>query len=108
MEGAKHMAVLTIDEISKKLTPIFEDKGVIKAVLFGSYAKGEATENSDIDLVVEVESWVGGFDFFGIAGDVVETLGKKVDFFGIEDIVPGGRADEEIRASGVMIYEKGR
>jgi len=100
--------IYTIDEISSKLTPIFEEKGVIRAVIFGSYAKGEATEDSDIDLVVEVEDWVGGLDFFGIAGDVVDTLGKKVDFFGMDDVIPGGRADDEIKATGVMIYQKDR
>ena len=100
--------IYTIDEISSKLTSIFEEKGVIRAVIFGSYAKGEATEDSDIDLVVEVEDWVGGLDFFGIAGDVVDTLGKKVDFFGMDDVIPGGRADDEIKATGVMIYQKDR
>jgi len=32
----------TVDEIRNRLTPIFEEAGVLRAVLFGSYAKGEA------------------------------------------------------------------
>ncbi|MCL2416173.1 MAG: DUF86 domain-containing protein [Defluviitaleaceae bacterium] len=100
------MGILTIEEISNKLTPIFEEKGVIKAILFGSYAKGKATEESDIDLAVEVEERIIGLDFYGIAWDISESLGKKVDFFDLEDIIPNGRADLEIRNSGVMIYTK--
>jgi len=40
----------TIEEIQNKLYPVFENEGVISAILFGSYAKGDATEESDIDI----------------------------------------------------------
>ena len=40
--------VYTIDEISTKLASVFRGEPVYKAVLFGSYAKGCATENGDI------------------------------------------------------------
>ncbi|MCL2574304.1 MAG: nucleotidyltransferase domain-containing protein [Defluviitaleaceae bacterium] len=98
--------VYSIEEIKQKLTPIFDDKGVKKAILFGSYAKGEASEDSDIDLAIEVEEWVGGLEFYSIGGHIMETLGKKIDFFDIEDIIEGGRADIEIKSTGKVIYEK--
>jgi predicted nucleotidyltransferase len=44
--------VYTITEITDRLTPVFEQNGVTKAILFGSYAKGTATEESDVDIVV--------------------------------------------------------
>lgn len=100
--------IYTIEEIIEKLNPIFEINGVIKAILFGSYATGEATENSDIDLVVEVEDWVDSLDFYGIGGDISDCLEKKVDFFDVIDVIKDGRADMEIKQTGRIIYEKVR
>jgi predicted nucleotidyltransferase len=98
--------IYTIDEIKILLTPIFEERGVLKAILFGSYAKGCATEDSDVDLVVKVEEAVGGLDFYSIGGNVMETLEKNVDFLDLEDVIDGGRSDIEIKKTGVLLYEK--
>ena len=97
----------TIEEIKIKLTPIFEKKGVIRAVLFGSYAKGEATENSDVDIVAYVSEEMPILDFCEIADDVINGLGKEVDFLYADDIVPGGKIDLALQKDGVLIYAKG-
>ena len=47
------MSVYTTNEIADKVRPIAEAYGIDKVYLFGSYARGEATENSDIDFYVE-------------------------------------------------------
>ena len=47
----------TIEDIHQILNPIFEKSGVIKAVLFGSYAKNSARDDSDIDILVEVVAY---------------------------------------------------
>ena len=98
--------VYTVEELTKKITPLFINKGVIKVVLFGSYAKGLATENSDIDLMVIAEDKVDIFDLSEVSVNISEMLNKSVDFLTWEDIIPGGRADLEIRSSGRVIYEK--
>ena len=98
--------VHTVEEITQKITPLFNNKGIVKVILFGSYAKGLATENSDIDLVVEAEDWVDIFDLSEISVNISEALSKSVDFIAAEDIIPGGRADLEIKSSGRVIYEK--
>jgi len=98
--------MLSIEEIKRVVTPIFESHGVTKAILFGSYVKGEATEDSDIDLVVETEDYVRGFAFFGIAADVEDVLSKEVDLICGRNIVPDSRIDREVRATGRVIYEK--
>ena len=43
--------IYTIDEIREKVKPIAEKYGIEKVWLFGSYARGEATEESDVDLL---------------------------------------------------------
>ena len=100
------MKIYTIEEISQKLQPIFDEKGVTKAILFGSYAKGNADGESDIDLVVAVEDWVDIFEFSEISVDAALTLGKKIDFLPMDDVIVGGRVDKEIRSTGRLIYEK--
>jgi len=96
----------TVEEIRGKLTPIFEEKGVIRAILFGSYAKGEATPESDIDIAAYVDEDMSIVSFCAIADVVINKLGKEVDFLYGEDIIPGGRIDLELKKDGVLLYEK--
>ena len=66
------MAMHTSD-IQALLSPIFADYGITKAVLFGSFAKGTATDKSDIDLLVE--SGLHGLRFVGF----METIRQLTD-----------------------------
>ena len=100
--------IYTIDEITQILNPIFEKTGVIRAILFGSYAKNIAAADSDVDIVVEVEDWVDDLDFCGISADVSDSLGKRIDFLALSDLMQGSIADREIKETGRVIYEKAR
>lgn len=94
--------IYTIDDIERILNPVLTSYNVRKAVLFGSYVKGEATENSDIDLLVD--SGLKGLAFFGLLEDIVTSLGKDVDLIDTSQIVPHSEIDNEITKSGVVIY----
>lgn len=96
--------VYTIPELKTILSPVFAEHGVKRAVLFGSYAKGTATEKSDIDLLVD--SRLRGLRFVGFLDDVQKTVGKNVDLFDVTHIEAGSRIDQEIRQTGVTVYEK--
>ena len=79
-------SILDIEFIKDKIAPIAAKYGVERVYVFGSYARGEATAESDIDLLV-----FGGKDFkktyvFALAEDVREVLGKNVDMFEINEI----------------------
>jgi len=67
------------DEMHKKF-------GLVKIGLFGSYIRGEQREDSDIDLVVEIESSNKFRSFFGLKNYLEEHLQKKIDM-GIENSV---------------------
>ena len=54
--------VFSMETIKNRLTPVFSNYKVNSAVIFGSYAKGSATEKSDIDLMVD--SRLRGLSFF--------------------------------------------
>jgi len=96
----------TVEEIKRKLHPIFEENGVIRAILFGSYAKGEATAESDIDIAALVDDEMSIIDFCEIADKVINELGKNVDFLYADDIIPGGKIDLELKKDGVLLYAK--
>ena len=71
--------IYDVNEIRKKLHPIFAAEPVYKAILFGSYAKGMATEKSDIDIVIDSRGELHGLDFYSVLEDIVVTLDKDVD-----------------------------
>ena len=68
---------LALAEI-EKIIEICKRNDISYCALFGSYARGEADENSDIDLLVRF-SKPKGFDWIDAALEIEDTLGKKVD-----------------------------
>ena len=97
-------ALLTPEIVAEILRPVFEQYNVRRAILFGSVAKGTNHENSDVDLLVD--SGLLGFDFFGLVGDVADTLKTDVDVFDVIEVIPQSRIDHEISQTGVCIYER--
>jgi len=96
--------ILTIDEITSKLNPILSNNGVEKAVLFGSYAKNQATLESDIDLVIDTE--MTGLDFIGVMLDAEDALGKSVDLIPRRSIDKTHNIYKNIENEGMTIYEQ--
>ena len=96
--------IYSLPQLTDTLFPLFRDYGIRKAVLFGSYGKGTATEKSDVDLLVD--SSLRGLRFVGFLDDIQRTLGKDVDLFDVSHIQPDSLIDREIRQTGVTIYEK--
>ena len=96
----------TRNEIIKKAVPIFMDYPVRKAILFGSYAKEEAREQSDIDLYVDTGGDLLGLDFVGLIEALSIALGKDVDLIDKSHIEENSAILNEIEKEGVVIYEK--
>lgn len=96
--------IYSLPQLQTALFPLFRNYDIRKAVLFGSYGKGTATEKSDVDLLVD--SNLHGLRFVGFLNDVQTALGKDVDLFDVSHIQPGSRIDREIQETGVTIYEK--
>ena len=93
----------TVSQIQDILKPVFQKKGVRKAILFGSYSKGQATRYSDVDIMVD--SGLHGLAFFGLVDEVCESLDCDVDLIDIRDVIPDSRVDREIRNTGIVIFE---
>ena len=72
--------MLTTEQIKQTVSEYFKDKPVKKVYLFGSYATGEANEESDVDLLVDLDySKRIGLNFYGWYVDLENKLSKKVD-----------------------------
>ncbi len=76
-----------IRRIQKKAIPILKKNNVIRAGIFGSYARGEAKKKSDIDIVIQPPKGIG-FGFAGIELELERKLGKKVDLLTYNSIHP--------------------
>ncbi len=95
--------VHSLKDISEVLMPIFGSYHIRKAILFGSYSKGSATEISDIDLLVD--SGLKGLRFVGLIEDIRRAVGKEVDVLDVTHIEENSSIEKEIEDSGVIIYE---
>lgn len=96
--------VYTINQLKERLIPVFVDNSIKKAILFGSYGKGSATKESDIDLLVD--SGLKGLRFVGLIEDIRAAVDKDVDVFDIAHVEKGSKIDLEIEKTGVLMYEK--
>lgn len=96
--------VQNIRDIQERLMPVFSTYDISRAVLFGSMAKGTATEKGDLDLLVD--SKLRGLKFVGFIEAVRQAAGISVDIFDVSHIEKGSRIDQEIKTTGVTIYEK--
>lgn len=93
---------LEIAEIATRLAPVFHKYNVRKAVLFGSYCKGTATSNSDIDLLVD--SGLRGMAYIGLLATVQELFKQEIDMIDTTHLIPGSLLALEIQEHGIIVY----
>ena len=76
------------DKIKDIVIKVLEKHGVKRAGFFGSVVRGEITEDSDIDLLVEIDRDISLLDFVGLKLEIEEVLGRKVDLVEYDTIKP--------------------
>ena len=77
-----------IETIKAKVTPILKSAGVLRSDVFGSVARGEAKEDSDVDFLVEFPSGKSLFDLADLHMKLEEILHRKVDVLTYRSISP--------------------
>ncbi|MCK4526862.1 nucleotidyltransferase family protein [candidate division WOR-3 bacterium] len=70
---------VNIKEIKSRILPILKRYGVKRAGIFGSVATGEAREDSDLDILVELPKGASLLDLVGLKIELEEELERKVD-----------------------------
>ena len=87
------------------LRKYFSTQPVLKAWLFGSFSRGEETQDSDVDIIVSLDkSKPIGLKFFGMWSDLEELLGRKVDLVSEGTLLPF--AKESAERDKVLVYER--
>ena len=79
---------------------------LVKIILFGSYARGEETEESDIDIRVEADRGLGLIDIGNMRLDIVEATGKEVDLLAVHPENMDPAFYQNIRKDEICIYER--
>lgn len=99
------MKNITIDEIRDSVTSYGKEYNLAKIILFGSYARHDETDKSDIDLLVDANnSSLTLFDLAGMREDLKQKFGKKVD------IVTSKGMDQKVQKNvledQIILYER--
>ena len=94
--------VLTTEAIRRICADVFQEYAVDYCYLFGSYAKGKATETSDVDLFLRTEA--EGLRFYGLVEALRTALNKRVDVLDQKQIGGNEALLQEILKDGVKIY----
>ena len=96
--------MLEISTIRRAVQRVAQAYGLTRVTLFGSFARGEADDTSDVDLVVETSRPLG-FARGAIYNELEEELGRPVDIvFGATNLYPFVR--EAFERDGVTLYEE--
>ncbi len=91
--------------MEEQSAPIFERYGVVRAELFGSRARNEAHEASDIDILITLgDEPISLWDMVRMRDELTEVLGAKVDIVTDRSIVPYFR--ESIMSHTQVLYER--
>ena len=81
----------------RELKPWLEERGVTDLRLFGSFARDEATGDSDVDLLCRLTKRMG-LEFFGIQIELGEKLGREVELFQDVELRPWAKARADVDA----------
>lgn len=80
--------MLTIQQIKNRVIPVFKKYNVKAAYLFGSYARGDATEKSDVDIRVDLPATLRGLQVAGFYADTEDALGISLDIMTTRQLSP--------------------
>lgn len=94
--------MISIETIKEAILPVLVSHQIKRAGIFGSAATGEATDESDIDILIELDTKIGLLEFIGIKHKLEALLGKKVDL--VEYAALKSRLRERILAEEIQVY----
>jgi len=92
------MAKKSLDELKNKIREILKKNGIVRAGVFGSYARGEQRKNSDIDILVEFDDSL--LKLIRLERELKNEINLKVDLLtynGIHPLLKKRILNEEVR-----------
>lgn len=70
---------MSIEKLKETLAPVARASGVVRSALFGSFARGEANKESDVDVLVEMPAGKSLFDLVDLKLKMEDATGRSVD-----------------------------
>jgi hypothetical protein len=96
---------MNIQKVAHIVAEYFKTQPVLKAWLFGSFARGEQKDGSDVDILVVLDhSQIIGMKFFGMYEDLKELLGRDVDLVTEDSLADFAR--QSVDNDKILIYER--
>jgi len=97
--------VLSIEEIRSYVITKYP---IDRVILFGSHARGDATDTSDIDLIVDSRGRLRNRKIFALGGELLDVLPVRVDVYDLLEIANPSAMYDRILREGLIIYEATR
>ena len=94
--------ILELENIVRRCSKVLNKYDVSFCYLFGSYAKGKATQTSDVDLLISAN--IKGIKFYALIEEIRIALHKKVDVLDMNQLKDNIELTEEIFKDGIKIY----
>ncbi len=92
------LMIYTIDEIKARVEPVAKKYNLKAVYVFGSYARGEARDDSDVDLLIDANgSGLRGFAYGGLYIDLESALERKIDMIMIDYQTSSTAYESELR-----------
>ncbi|MDR0974661.1 MAG: nucleotidyltransferase domain-containing protein [Ruminococcus sp.] len=102
--------IYTIDEIKERIRPVAEKYNLPAVYLFGSYARGEADDKSDVDILVDIDGTgiKGLWKWYGLIDEFKRQIKKRMDVVDAEVFNYGKNQKfiNNVKKDMVRIYER--
>lgn len=93
---------MTLSDIKSIIEPVLKKHDILKAGIFGSYANENQQSDSDIDILISINSKISLLEFVKIKLELEDLLGKSVDLVEYDSIKP--RLKDRILKEEVRVY----
>lgn len=105
LKAAPDLALVHPEALLEAAAPVLkrltEESGYARLAVFGSVARGEARQDSDIDLLVEAPQGTSSFGFLRFKQLLERVLGRQIDLVDYGGLKP--RLDDDIRGEAVLL-----
>jgi predicted nucleotidyltransferase len=98
--------MLSIDKLKDLISPIATELNLERVIVFGSYARGEQKELSDLDLIIDSGGKLKGKHLFSAIYKIDRLIPAKTDIFDLSEVKKPSQTYTAIMSEGITIYER--
>ncbi|MCL2204203.1 MAG: nucleotidyltransferase domain-containing protein [Defluviitaleaceae bacterium] len=98
--------MLSLDYLKELISPLATELGLKRVIVFGSYARGEQEESSDLDLIIDSGGKLKGKHLFSAIYRIDRLIPARTDIFELSEVVRPSQTYTAILREGITIYER--